>query len=345
MPRHADFAYIERKYGIVLPEVEGYIDPQLAQDYRLAMDAQPALVTVSNSGIPAFLTNYVDPKFIEVLTSPNKAAQIAGEVKKGDWVTETAFFPFIESAGETSSYGDYNTNGEITANANWPQRQSYHYQTITQWGERELDRMAQGKIDWASRLNISSAKVMDKFQNKSYFYGIAGLQNYGLLNDPSLNASLTPGVKAAGGNTWAAGTAQEIFLDITTLFQSVIATSGGTIELSDKCKLCMSPTVATNLLKLNTLTQTVNVFDMIAKAFPGMTVETAVEYAGTGAGNLVQLIVEEVDGQETVTTAFTEKMRAHAIERKTSSFLQKKSGGTWGCIIFQEFAIGTMLGV
>lgn len=345
MTRHVDFEYVERKYGIVLPEVEGYIDPVLAQDFRMAMDAQPALVTVSNSGIPAFLTNFVDPKFIEVLTSPNKAAQILGEVKKGDWVTEVAFFPFIESAGETSGYGDYNTNGEITANANWPQRQSYHYQTITQWGERELDRMAQGKIDWASRLNISSAKVMDKFQNKSYFYGIANLQNYGLLNDPSLSAALTPSTKAAGGTTWVAGTAQEIFGDIESLFTQVITQSNDTIERDAKCRLCMSPASAMQLTKLNTLTASVSVYDMIAKAFPGMKVETAVEYVSTGAGNLVQLIIEEVDGQETGTTAFTEKMRAHAVERKTSSFLQKKSGGTWGSIIFQPFAISQMLGV
>jgi hypothetical protein len=38
-------------------------------------------------------------------------------------------------------------------------------------------------------------------------------------------------------------------------------------------------------------------------------------------------------------------MRAHAVERKTSSFLQKKSGGTWGAIILQPYAIAQMLGV
>ena len=36
--------------------------PEMAHDSRLAQDAQPSLVTVSNSGILAMLTTYIDPK-------------------------------------------------------------------------------------------------------------------------------------------------------------------------------------------------------------------------------------------------------------------------------------------
>lgn len=242
-------SYAARVYGIHFHNagtVQGFIPPELAQDADLAMDALPALVTVSNSGIPAFLTNYVDPKLIEVLTTRNKAAIILGENKKGDWTTPTAFFPVVESAGEVSSYGDYSVNGEITANTNWPQRQSYHYQTITQWGERQLEQMGKGKIDWASQLNASSARIMDKFQNKTYFYGVAGLQNYGLLNDPALITPISPIAKAAGGNAWMTGTAitataNEIYNDIQDLFQQLVKQTGGLADMDSSMKLCMSP--------------------------------------------------------------------------------------------------------
>ena len=50
-----------------------------AQD-GFACDAQPTLITTSNSGIPAFLSTYIDPKLIEVLVSPMKAAEIVGGV-------------------------------------------------------------------------------------------------------------------------------------------------------------------------------------------------------------------------------------------------------------------------
>lgn len=338
-------AHAARVYGIHFHQagqVQGFIPPEMAQDADLAQDALPSLVTVSNSGIPAFLTNYVDPKLIEILTTKNKGALILGENKKGDWTTPTAFFPVVESAGEVSSYGDYSVNGEVSANMNWPQRQSYHYQTVTQWGERQLEQVGKGKIDWASQLNQSSARVMDKFQNKTYFFGVAGLQLYGLLNDPSLVTPIPPQTKAAGGFTWPNATANEVYEDIKRLFAQLVSQSNGLIEMDARMKLCMSPTRMVELTKTNQYN--VNVFDLIKKNYPNLTFESAVEYS-TVSGELVQLIAENIEGQDVGYCAFTEKMRAHAVERKTSSFLQKKSAGTWGAIITQPTAIAQLLGV
>src|ERR1700722_17451310 len=196
---HPDLAYAARKAGIHFmdqPNMD-FLKTDENSGELLAMDAQPSLVTVSNAGIPAFLSTYVDPKLIEILVSPMKAAEVVGEERKvGDWTTETAMFPVIESTGETSSYGDYAESGQAGANSSFPQRQSYTYQVITQWGERELEKAGLAKIPWASRLNIASVLTLNKFQNKSYFFGVSGLQNYGLLNDPNLLASITPAIKA-----------------------------------------------------------------------------------------------------------------------------------------------------
>jgi len=195
----------------------------LKQTYNgIACDAQPSLITVSNSGIPAFLSTYVDPALIEVLVSPMKAAEIVGEeIKKGDWVTETAMFPVIESTGQTSAYGDYSQSGVASTNVNFVNRQSFHYQVITQWGEKELARMGLAKVDWANRLNIASALTLNKYQNKTYFYGVENLMNYGSLNDPSLSASITPGTKIAGGTAWEGATAQEILADVQKLYKQL----------------------------------------------------------------------------------------------------------------------------
>ncbi|ECQ0950364.1 DUF2184 domain-containing protein, partial [Salmonella enterica subsp. enterica] len=172
------YATVSRDYGIILPGAQAYLPPEYAADYGLAMDAQPALVTAANSGIPAYFTNYVEPELIRVLVTPMKASQILGETKKGDWTTLSAQFPIAESAGEVSSYGDYSNNGIVTSNVNWVPRQSYHFQTFTRWGERELDMYGAARIGWAAELNVASALTLNKFQNKSYFYGIAGLANY-----------------------------------------------------------------------------------------------------------------------------------------------------------------------
>lgn len=308
-----------------------------------ACDAQPALITVSNAGIPAFLSTYIDPKLIEVLVSPMKAAEVVGsEVKKGDWVTDTAMFPVVESTGEVSSYGDYSENGMAGVNVNFPQRQSYHYQTITQWGEREMERAGLAKVDWANRQNIASVLTLNKYQNQTYFFGVAGLQLYGLLNDPSLSAAIVPTTKAAGGTGWANADALEILNDVSKMYKQLQTQANGLIDLETVMTLAMSPLSQTYMTK--TTTFNVNIADLLKKNYPNLKVVTAPEYT-TASGELVQLMADSIDGQKTADTAFTEKLRAHPMITKASSFLQKKSQGTWGTIIYRPFGIVQMLGV
>ncbi|MVW80183.1 major capsid family protein [Bordetella sp. 02P26C-1] len=340
--RNQELSLLERDFGIVLNGVVDFV-PEEVRRGGLAMDAAGPLVTVSNSGIPAYLANYVDPELVRVLVTPMKAAEIIGESKKGDWTTLTTTFPVVESTGEVSGYGDYNTNGRSGANLNFPQRQSYHYQTITEWGERELEMAGLARVNWAGELNVASALVLNKFQNASYFFGIAGLQNYGLLNDPNLNAAISP--DAAGtsnGTTWATKDATAIFGDVKKLFGKLQTQMGGNVDMQSKMTLCMSPTTEVHLTTTNQYN--VNVYDLLKKNFPNLRIETAVQYS-TASGELVQLIADEVDGTTTAFAAFTEKLRAHAIVRETSSFKQKKSQGTWGAIIRRPAAIAQLLGV
>jgi hypothetical protein len=93
--------------------------------------------------------------------------------------------------------------------------------------------------------------------------------------------------------------------------------------------------------------------DLLKKNFPKMEVMTAIQYGASSASNpqglsggeFMQLIAPDIEGQNTGWCAFNEKMRAHPIIREMSSFRQKVTGGTWGCIIRQPFAISAMLGL
>ena len=326
------FNQLERDAGIVfMGGGKKLLDDKIAA--ALAMDAQPALTTVGNSGIPAWMLNYVDPKLIEVVLQPMKTAEIFGEVKKGDWTTETATFMTVEPTGEVSSYGDYNNNGVSGVNVNFPQRQSYHYQVFTRWGEREVARAGEAKIDYVSRVNEASVNALNRFQNKTYLFGVAGLQNYGILNDPSLPAS------TAAAKTWAASTGEEVYESIRKLFQTLLKQTGGKIDMQTPMLLVCSPTASVELTKTNQYN--VNVADQLKKNFPNLRVETIPEYSAA-SGEVVQLIVEELDGQRTLECGFTEKMRAHNMVLEASSIKQKKSQGTWGAIIYRPFCIATM---
>lgn len=336
-----DTAKLENSYGIVFMGRQGtmyYDSPE-----KLAFDAQPTLVTTQNAGIPSLFTTYVDPNVIEILVRPTKAAELYGERKVGTWVTDTTMFIQAERTGEVVSYGDFNQDGMSDANLEFPQRQSYHYQTNTRWGEREIARAAEAKVDLANWKQRSSALAIEKFQNFAYLYGIAGLQNYGGTNDPFLPAPIAP-----SQNWYTVTDPTVIFGDLLRLVQKAIAQGNGLVSTTTKFRLGISPGNESNFSKTNQFNYNVN--DQIKKNFPNLSIVTVPEFAVNGGGavaggtEFVQLIAEIPEGGKTVEAAFTEKQRAHAMVVKTSSWEQKKSAGTWGVVYYRPVLVASMLG-
>jgi hypothetical protein len=337
-----DHADLGRRYGIHFMSALGQEARGLQLiDKSVGYDAQPTLITAANAGIPSLFTTYVDPAIIEVLVSPTKAAELYGETKKGTWVSDTAMFIMAERTGEVSSYGDFSQDGMSNANVQFPQRQSYHYQTNTRWGERELARASEAKVDWANQVNMASALTLKKYQNLTYLFGVAGLQNYGGTNDPALPAPITV------TGTWFGATGAFIYADVLRLVQQIIAQGNGLLDAESTYTMGISPGNTVNFN--NTDEFNVNVYTQIKTNFPNLKIVTVPEFAingggGAGGTEFVQLIADSVEGQRTAECAFTEKMRAHAIVTKTSSWEQKKSQGSWGTIIYQPFAIAAMTG-
>lgn len=350
-------AVMAEKGVILLPETIGYATDGLRKNYMLAADALPTLSTTANAGFPALFTSYVSPEAIHIVFSPLEAANIIGEQKMGDWLTDTAFFPVVEGTGEVSSYDDFGNNGRAGINSTFPQRQAYHFQILKEYGEREMERYGLAKLNYQAEVDNAAAENLMRFQNFTYFFGMQGLQNYGLLNDPYLPASLTPSTKAAGGVKWlSAGgvpnaTANEVYADIQAMFYQLVNQTGGLVKATDNLVLAMSPTVSVALTITNSFG--VDVYDLLKKNFPNIRFETAVQYGaitsgnpmGVAGGNFVQLIAEKLDGKDTAFCAFTEKMRAHKMEVFTSSFKQKLTSGTFGAIIRYPLAFASLIGV
>lgn len=341
--------------GIYLPEARAYVVEAFRTNH-LAMDAQPTLSTAPNTGIPAFLTTLVDPEVYRILFAPTKAAEIFGETRKGTWIDQTAMFPVVEQTGEVSSYGDYNENGRAGANMNWPQRQSYLFQVISEYGELEIERAGLGRVNWVSEVDGAGVTVLARFLNTTYFKGVQGLQNFGLLNDPNLSAPITPSPKAYGGVKWInngqiVATANEIYADVQALWLQGVLQTAGLIDQDTKMTLALAPESQLAMTATNSFN--VNVEDLLKKNFKNLLIVSAVQYGaltainpvGIAAGNTVQLIAEGLEGQQTGYCAFNEKLRAHPIVRALSSWKKKMTSGTWGAIIRQPMGISQMVGV
>lgn len=366
---HPELSSLQSDWGVHLHGAVDYVrNPAWKKNYKLAqdefralhgfaLDAQPFTVTTPNDGTPAFLTTLIDPDVIDVLLAPNKAAQLIGEVQKGSWLDETVMFTMVEPTGEVTSYGDFNTGGRSGVNMQFPQRQSYLYQVIKEYGEREMERAGLTKVNWKSELDKAAALALNKFQNRTYFFGVAGLQNYGLINDPSLSAALTPATKAGGGTAWInssgvfIATANEIYADIQMLVSKLIAQTQGIIEMEDAMTLAMSPNTQVALTTTNSFGITAR--ELIEKNFPGIKIKTAPQYGkrstlnpeGVGAGEMLQLIADSVEGMDTAFCAYNEKMRSHPVIPDLSSWKQKTTQGTWGTVIRRPMAVASMIGV
>ena len=118
-----------------------------------------------------------------------------------------------------------------------------------------------------------------------------------------------------------------------------------------KLILVMSPAASVALTATNSFG--VGVYDLLKKNFPNIRFEVGIQYGaqtasnpqGVAAGNIIQLIAETLEGQDTGYCAFNEKLRTHGIVRDLSSFKQKLTQGTWGAIIRLPMAFAQMVGV
>lgn len=322
--------------GIILPDTVNSVTTPAASYAMDAASLAPTQMLATNGGIPAFLTTWVDPKVIETLVTRMAASQILGETKKGDWTTTTAMFVTAEPAGQVATYGDWSANGSSSANVNYPSRESYHFQTWTEWGDKELAQMGAGYIDWAAQKDNASALTIAKFMNRSYLYGVSGLKNYGLTNDPSLIAPV------ASALNYATASPEDIANDFVRQVGLLVTQSNGLIDGSETLVWAAAPSAINDIRRTNNYGLSAE--KKIRESYPNIELIPVPEY-DTTSGRLAQLWAREIEGQPTGEVAFTEKMRAHAVERYSTYTRQKKSAGTFGAVIYRPFAVTQTLGI
>jgi hypothetical protein len=348
--------------GLIMPRVIMLVPDEWknsnASLAEMAMDAAGTLVTDPNSAVPAMLTTAIDPDVIRVVFAPMHIAKIlGGERKAGDWLEETRIFPVVEETGEVSSYGDYSNNGRAGVNWNYPNFQSYLYQTFVNYGERETERAGLMRINFVAGVQGAASSLLNRFGNVVYAFGLLGLQNYGLINNPFLSAYLTPALKAWGGTTWfnngsPAATANEVYNDILAVWEQIINQTNGAVEMDAPSTLALSPQSQLAMKFANSFG--VSLAALLKEGFPNMKIMSAPQYGqktstnGQGyspIGNAFQIIIDKIDDQKVAYPAFNEKLRAHKLIPKASSWEQKMTSGTWGPINRMPIGTAGMLGV
>ena len=340
-------------------DVVGFTEEGSMKSLNYAMDAQPQLATVSSSGVPAFLTTSISPKIIKIFQAKNTATENLGEERFGSFEQTTQLFSVVEHTGQTAAYGDHNNDGNANSNAVFPSRQNFIWQTVAKWGQLAMDRMGLAKINWAEQVRGAAIDTHLKFFNYMYHYGIQGLANYGILNSPGLLPAISPAPKVANNGfagpwmTSATVTAStlEIYRDIQALILQGIVQSNGNADVDSKMTIIMSPQRKGALTTPNDFG--LNIPKLIADNYKNATIKTSVLYGayslqntqGSQAGEIMQVVFEDLMGQQTGVCGYSEKLRSGPVILGLSEYTQKMSAGGWGYICYQPFAVATMLGI
>lgn len=327
-----------KEYGIDLDQYSVVGD---MEEGVLAMDA--ALQTTPNAGVPVELTAFFDNRNIEVLTAKRAATQIFNEVRFGDRTTPYAKFRMIENTGFTQPYSDYADNGKADVNYNFPSRENYLYETIIKYGDLEEAIASRAKVNLVADKQRAAATTIAIDTNKFYFKGVAGLNNYGILNQPNLPAAITAAATGTGNSPlWANKTGTNIYDDIVALYSNMAARAEGQIDKLTKFRLVVGPTSDAELNKLNAF-GTETVAALIKRNFPNLEIVVAPEY--DDATKKIQLIAVEVEGMPTGENAYSEKLIAGRVVPGLSHFSQKFMAGVYGAVVYRPVFVSTMTGI
>ena len=327
-----------KQYGI---EIDQYKVVGDLNEGAMAMDA--ALVTTANAGVPVELLTYFDNRAIEILTAKRTATEIFPEVRKGDWTTAFAKFRQVENTGFTQPYSDYADNGKAGVNYSFPVRENYLFETTIKYGDLETDMAAKAKASYVADNQRAAASTIAIATNKFYFNGVAGLSNYGILNQPNLPAAISAAATGTGSSPlWSNKDGSKIYDDVVALYKDMASRAEGNIDKTTRFKLVVGPSSDAELNKLNAF-GTETVASLIKRNFPNLEIVVAPEY--DDATKKIQLIAVEVDGVPTGECAYSEKLIAGRVVPYLSHFAQKFKAGVYGAIIYRPVFVSTMTGI
>lgn len=299
---------------------------------KMIIAQDTAMLTTPNAGVLQMFTQFIDPEVTRILFSPNSLTEALQEVQKGDWTTSVMTFPVVENGGKPVTYGDWNDNGTTSANVNYHNRQSYNYQQFLRVGEKEAAIYGEAKLSWAAELELGIVESLNKMQHEIYAFGVAGLQNYGVLNDPNL----LPAIPIA--DAWKFELPLKIVADIQKMFKQLAKQANGLVKRTDDLILLMSPEQEALITAANDYG--LNVADYLKKSFPNLSIYSVPEYS-TASGQVVQLVLRKYQGSDTIQLAYAEKMRVHPMIQKASGWIQKRCQTTYGAIIRRPMFVVT----
>ena len=282
----------------------GFVSPKgfmafdsVGDTVRLNKERTARMLADSNSiGYPISAFSYLSPEIVPILLSARNATKLGREVKTGVWTDDYMQFPVEEYAGDVTPYNDYQNGVTTDVNYEFPVREQLRFQTTLTFGDLEAEKASSAKIGLINAKQRASAEIIAQESNRFYLYGVQGKKIYGLLNDPNLNATISPiniAASGAGITTWADKMSSQpstfaniAYNDINALWTELCSKNGGNIDANTPMILALSNKMLPYLNAPNSFGLTAS--KMIKDNFPNIEI-IALPELSTSAGERVLL--------------------------------------------------------
>lgn len=319
---------------------------------KMAMDDTVQFAAPSNGTIPYFTTIWTN-KLIKQLLQTTASRKLTHEFQQGQWATTNIKLPTLAYLGQSAPYADFGGAGNTSVNTNWVDRETVRLQRTITYGDLAVAQMSMGKIDYVAALREALANLVALDQDEINFFGYSGINVFGMLNDPNLNATIPAPASAANPSSgqWIYKTFTEIIFDINTMVNAIVARAGGNADsYNDKFYLALPPAVVTYLNDPNSFGVN-SVKAYIQNTYPNMEIVQAQFLQGSGSPigasnpNYALMIWERLGGQECVLNAFSSLWNSHGVVREISYFNEKISYTVSGSIVTMPAGVQIMSGV
>lgn len=312
--------------------------------------------SVTSQGTPQYLTTVWTSKHFEVITRATVFEKISHSFQQGTFGITNIKIPTISYTSMPALYSDYGVQGDSGINVNWVDRQVVNFERMLVYGDLTVAQMSMGKIDYINQQRAGMLEQIKLHQDAIGFFGYAAnMSVYGLLNDPSLAATITAGVKSgapagSASTLWQYGTFFEIIADIINLYETIIARAGGHLGYNEKCYLLLPPSVWGYLLTTSPLGN-ITVKKWLEDNFSNMEIIQAPLLQGTGSPigstvpNQAVMIFDNIQGQPCLLNSFVTLYNSHGVVRLASSYQEKVSYSLGGAIVSNAIGIQIMQGI
>lgn len=312
-----------------------------------AMDADVAGVTTPNVTTPIQFLQYWMPEIVETVTAKREIDAIVGRQIVGRWEDEEIVQRVLERTGQAKPYGDHADIPFSSWNLNNETRDVVRFEQGIQVGVLEEARAgAMNVSSQTEKRTAASESLAIELNNVGFFgYNASTNRTYGLLNDPNLSAYTTVAAGAGGTTTWATKTYDEICNDIKTAMAALRTKTGNHFNPQrDAAKLAVAVSCVDNLNAQNQYGMTV--FDFLAKNYPNVTVESAVQLdAANGGANVFYLIAETINGGRVVDQLVQEVFKLVGVEKRSKVFIEDYSNATAGVLVKRPIGVVRYSGI